>query len=74
MAGGDQHRVGRAAQHRHCRSGCRSIVESLAPATVHVVLTARDLARVLPSTWQENIQNGLTWTWPEFLASVMGCR
>jgi hypothetical protein len=35
-----------------------------------VVLTARDLARVLPSTWQENIQNGLTWTWPEFLASI----
>ena len=49
-----------------------SIVESLAPASVEVVLTARDLARVLPSTWQENIQNGLTWTWPEFLASVMG--
>jgi hypothetical protein len=48
-----------------------AIVESLAPATVHVVLTARDLARVLPSTWQENIQNGLTWTWPDFLASVM---
>ena len=48
-----------------------SIIESLAPATVHVVLTARDLARVLPSTWQENVQNGLTWTWPDFLASAM---
>ena len=47
-----------------------SIVESLAPATVHVVLTARDLARVLPSTWQENVQNGLTWAWPDFLASI----
>lgn len=47
------------------------IVESLAPAAVHVILTARDLARVLPSTWQENIQNGLTWTWPAFMASVM---
>jgi hypothetical protein len=47
------------------------LIESLAPATVHVVVTARDMARVLPSTWQENIQNGLTWTWPDFLASVM---
>ena len=48
-----------------------AIVESLAPAEVHVVVTARDLARVLPSTWQENVQNGLTWTWPDFLASAM---
>ncbi len=48
----------------------QAIVESLAPATVQVVLTARDLARVMPSTWQENIQNGLTWTWPDFMASV----
>lgn len=52
-------------------SRIQAIVESLWPAVVHVVVTARDLARVMPSTWQENIQNGLTWTWPEFIASVM---
>ena len=43
---------------------------SLAPADVHVVITCRDIARVMPSTWQENLQNGLTWTWAEFCASV----
>jgi hypothetical protein len=47
-------------------------MSSLAPADVHVVVTARDLGRIMPSTWQENVQNGLTWTWSEFCASVTG--
>nr|MBA2390515.1 hypothetical protein [Geodermatophilaceae bacterium] len=47
------------------------IVGSFAPADVHIVITARDLARVIPSSWQETIQNGLVWTWDEFVASVV---
>lgn len=50
----------------------RAMVESLAPAEVHVIITARDLARVIPSAWQESTQNRQTWTWPAYLASVTG--
>lgn len=53
------------------RARIDAALASLAPADVHVVVTVRDLGRVLPSTWQENVQNGLTWTWAEFCASVM---
>ena len=33
-------------------------------------VTVRDLARVLPSLWQQEIRKGRTWMWPEFLSSV----
>lgn len=50
----------------------RGIVESLTPAEVHVIITARDLARVIPSAWQESTQNRQTWTWPAYVASLTG--
>jgi hypothetical protein len=34
-------------------------IEDLAPAEVHVVVTARDFARALPSAWQERLKFGL---------------
>jgi hypothetical protein len=34
---------------------------------VHVVITARDLARFLPSQWQETIKSTRTWSFQEFL-------
>ena len=37
---------------------------------VHVVVTARDLGRVLASAWQENVKNGATESWPEFIEAV----
>lgn len=37
---------------------------------VHVVVTARDLGRVLASAWQENVKNGATPSWPEFIDAV----
>ncbi len=46
------------------------LVEALAPAEVHVLLTARDLARVIPSQWQEGTVNQQTATWAEFSAAV----
>jgi hypothetical protein len=38
-----------------------------ADAEVHVVYTARDLARQLPAAWQESIKQGRTWRYGRFL-------
>lgn len=60
--------------------------ESLGPATteqvsrllevldgfeVHVVITARDLARQIPSGWQQRIQQRERITYPDFLSAVV---
>ena len=50
----------------------RRIVDELAPAEVHAVLTARDLVRVIPAMWQEMLQGGQTWSWPQYVATVTG--
>jgi hypothetical protein len=50
-----------------------TIVRALADlsfAEVHIVVTARDLARQLPATWQERLKNRSSETFAEFLASV----
>lgn len=41
---------------------------------VDVVITARDLGRVLPSLWQQNIKNGSTEPLDGYLASVAALR
>lgn len=46
------------------------LVSPFAPAQVHVVVTARDLARVIPSQWQTRLKNGSTLTWAEFATTV----
>ncbi len=46
------------------------LLDSLAPAEVEIVLTARDLARTVPAAWQEFVQNRDTWTWEEFLEAI----
>jgi hypothetical protein len=48
----------------------RRLVGALPEAEVRVVITARDLARIIPSHWQTTIKNGRTWTWREFAAAV----
>lgn len=45
-------------------------VRSLDFAEVHVICTARDLARQIPSAWQENIRNRRTETYQEFLTAI----
>lgn len=55
-----------AARPRHVRR----IVEDLAPSRVTAVFTVRDIARALPSAWQEMMKNTRTWTWSEFLEAV----
>jgi hypothetical protein len=48
----------------------RRALQDLCFADVHVVFTARDMARQLPSVWQEWIKNRSTITFAEFLAAV----
>ncbi len=45
---------------------------SLDFAEVHVICTARDLVRQIPSMWQENIRNRRTEPYDEFLAAIRG--
>ncbi len=42
-------------------------MNDLADAEVHVVYTARDLARQLPAAWQESIKQGRKWRYARFL-------
>lgn len=46
------------------------LVADLAPCDVHVILTARDLVRVVPAMWQEVLQGGQTWTWQQYCETV----
>lgn len=39
-------------------------------AEVHVVLTARDLARQIPAEWQEHVKHKATDTFPEFVERI----
>jgi hypothetical protein len=52
------------------RKAIRAFLRPLREHPVTVIITARDLNRTLPSLWQETIQNGRTWTWPEYLGDV----
>ncbi len=46
-------------------------VESVQPAEVHVVFTARDLARQLPSDWQEQVKHRHTVTLTKFVDDLI---
>ena len=52
------------------RGQVRRMVRALEPAEVHVVVTVRDLGRVIGSMWQQEIAQSRTWTWPEYVAAV----
>jgi hypothetical protein len=49
-------------------------VASFPHAEVRVVITARDLARVAVSAWQEEVKNDQTWTWEQFVTSIRDPR
>ena len=46
-------------------------IESVQPAEVHVVYTARDLARQMPSDWQEQIKHRHTVTLTQFVDDLV---
>jgi hypothetical protein len=43
------------------------IASSFGSAEVHVVLTLRDLSRIIPAVWQEQVKNGKAFPMSEFL-------
>ncbi|MDQ4052039.1 MAG: hypothetical protein M3237_04985 [Actinomycetota bacterium] len=47
------------------------VVEALG-TPVHVVLTVRDLGRVVPAMWQERLKNGGTAGWREYVDGLAG--
>lgn len=47
-----------------------AIAKRLAPAELNVIVTARDLGRVLPSQWQERARNRATGSWSDFMAAL----
>lgn len=49
-------------------------IESLKPHRIRVVVTARDLLRVVPAQWQESTQNGGTHTFERFLTLASTAR
>ena len=48
----------------------KRLVAGMSPSEVHVVVTARDLGRVIPSHWQTTLKNGGTATWADFASAV----
>ncbi len=50
----------------------RTIVEDLGPDRVHVAVTLRPLAKILPSQWQQHVQTGLQTSFSQFLEQIFG--
>jgi len=48
----------------------RKAVRAFAPRRVHVVVTVRDLARVLVGDWQQQMGKGHAWSWEEYAAAI----
>ena len=49
----------------------RRVVEGLGGDTVHVVVTLRPLAKILPSSWQQYVQNGLRRSYDGWLEGML---
>jgi hypothetical protein len=47
----------------------RSLGKAADAEEVHVIVSGRDLARVIPSRWLTAVRNGRTWAWPEYVRS-----
>jgi hypothetical protein len=61
------HELFSAADDEHARQAVRS----LEPAEVHLVLTARDMASLLPAEWQESVKHRNARGWADWLADVI---
>ena len=46
----------------------RRLIESLGVADTRIIITARDLGRVMPSSWQQHIRNGRSTAFAPYLA------
>jgi hypothetical protein len=52
-------------------AAARRIVEDLGGSRVHVVVTLRPLSKLLPSQWQQYLQNGLRVPYVEWLEGIL---
>jgi hypothetical protein len=52
-------------------AAARRVVEDLGGPQVHVVVTLRPLSRILPSQWQQYLQNGYRMHYPEWLEGIL---
>jgi hypothetical protein len=52
-------------------AAARRIVEDLGGPRVHVVVTLRPLSKLLPSQWQQYLQNGLRMPYAEWLEGIL---
>lgn len=48
------------------------VVAAFGPDPVEVVITARDIARIIPSAWQNTVKHGSRRTFPAFVDAVTG--
>jgi hypothetical protein len=48
--------------------------EDLADSEIHIVYSARDLARQAPAGWQESVKQGRRWKYGRYLSRVRGGR
>jgi hypothetical protein len=51
-------------------AAARRVVRDLGGPQVHVVVTLRPLSRILPSQWQQYLQNGYRMQYPEWLEGI----
>ena len=49
----------------------RRIVDDVGPTKVHVVVTLRPIARIMPSMWQQNVQAGQVGAFEDWLGAVL---
>lgn len=50
---------------------CKRVLSSFGDAEVHVIYTARDLARQAPEVWQEQLKNQKTFGYREYLDDLL---
>lgn len=49
----------------------QGVLDTLPPGRTKIVITNRDLLRVVPSHWQTVIKNGGTWPFPEYVRLLL---
>jgi hypothetical protein len=54
--------------------GIAALLGSLPATRFRIVITARDLGRVIPSSWQQHVRNGRTDSYAAYLAMIRDAR
>jgi hypothetical protein len=47
------------------------VVDSFGPDRVHVVVTLRPIAKIMPSAWQQYVRNGVRWPYRKWLNGML---